>query len=47
MGVGAVGVKKVGPKACIPLDQGKCGEAWSGLSATALDVDCMGWIVGV
>jgi hypothetical protein len=37
MGVGAVGVKKVGPKVCIPLDQVKwCVGAWSGLLATAL-----------
>jgi hypothetical protein len=48
MGVGAVGVKKGRPKACMPLDHGKaCGWAWSGLSGTALVVDCMGCIVGV
>jgi hypothetical protein len=50
MGVGAVGVKKGRPKACMPLDQGRVwflGEAGSGLSATALVGVCMGWIVGV
>ena len=50
MGVGAVGVKKGRPKACMPLDQGRLwvwGWAGSGLSAKALGEGCMLWIVGV